>query len=151
MRSVVLISVLVSVVQFVQADWNYSQSAFLPTSGTLNPNASADVSTEVYNQLKTARGYTDRLNTLLAQNNTDLFKFNFNPKVAGVTASRGAGGLAVLADSTTAPVLVNTGVAMALGFLEPCGESPRLYPSHRGTDSIPFRRKYSPLSSLCHP
>lgn len=113
---------LLTSLPLTQADWTISTDKFIPSTGQLNPNASADVSDQVYAKLKTARGYVDRLNTLRAQNNTDLFKFNFNPAVAGVTASKGSGGLAVLADSTTAPVLVGTGVAFALGFLEPCGE-----------------------------
>ncbi len=124
MRSSLLtLSALLSLAYPTFATWNKTNNAFAPTTGQVNPNASADVSDKVYANLKNARGNVQKLNYLLSQNNTDLFKFNFNPAVAGATASYGAGGLAVLADSTTAPVLVNTGVAMALGFLEPCGDS----------------------------
>lgn len=105
----------------VLADWNVDHSPFTPTTGQLSNKTTADVSSEVYNELRNARGNVARLNMLLAQNNTDLFKFNFNPTLATSTASRGAGGLAVLADANTMPALMDRGVAMAMGFLEPCG------------------------------
>ena len=150
MYSFTFIAVVASMFRLSHA-WNYSNTTIIPSSGTLNPNASADVSTDVYNQLKLARGYSDRLNTLLAQNNTDLFKFNFNPAVAGATASRGIGGLAVLADSTTAPSLINTGVAMALGFLEPCGELRSESEGRTMADILNLRRQHPSLSCICDP
>ena len=109
-----------------QANWNYSTGAdFKPCSGKLSNKPSASVSDAVYNRLVVNKGYIDRLNTLAAQNNSDLWKFNFNPHIAPASshASYGAGGIAVLATRGTAPSLIDTGVAMALGFLEPCGIS----------------------------
>ncbi|ORY22831.1 RmlC-like cupin domain-containing protein [Naematelia encephala] len=104
--------------------WNWKVSNgtdFHPCSGTVNPNQTADVTTDVYNQLQLARSSADRLTLLNDQNNTDLWKFNFNPTLESSFASRGAGGLAVLADRKSFPALIGTGVASALGFLEPCG------------------------------
>lgn len=99
---------------------------FLPlvdaAGGVVNPNASATVSADVYSQLELARSHATRFNLLQAQNDTDVWKFNFNPTLESSFASRGAGGLAVLADRNSFPALVGTGVAFAMGFLEPCGK-----------------------------
>lgn len=113
----------------VHGDWNYSDGKdFKPCSGTLSDKTSASVSDDVYTRLVVNKGYRDRLDTLAAQNNPDLWKFNFNPQIASDStyASYGAGGVAVLATRGTAPSLIDTGVAMALGFLEPCGMSWRM-------------------------
>lgn len=109
---------------FASADWNYSTGGdFKPCSGRLSNKPSVNVSDEVYTRLFVNKGYIDRLNTLAEQNDPDVWKFNFNPRIASSSsyASYGAGGVAVLASRGTAPSLIDTGVAMALGFLEPCG------------------------------
>ncbi|KAK6529088.1 hypothetical protein TWF694_004306 [Orbilia ellipsospora] len=102
--------------------WAYSTGKnFKPCSGKVNPNPSPNVSDDLFNQLQLSRNAASRLNLLNSQGNTDLWKFNFNPTLNSSFASRGAGGLAVLADRSSFPALVGTGVAMAMGFLEPCG------------------------------
>lgn len=76
---------------------------------------------KTYMEFISQRGNVARLNFLAKT--PDLFKFNFNPNIATTSASRGSGGLAVLADRNTMPALYNRGAAMAMGFLEPCGTS----------------------------
>ena len=101
--------------------WNYSNgSDFKPCSGQINNQSYAEISDDVYDRLSVNKGYLDRLNYLADQNNTDLWKFNFNPTLGSKAhASFGAGGVALLANRATAPSLIDTGVSMAMGFLEP--------------------------------
>lgn len=76
-----------------------------------------------YSQFISQRGNVARLNFLAKT--PELFKFNFNPNIANTSASKGPGGIAVLADRNTMPGLYNRGAAMAMGFLEPCGKYAR--------------------------
>lgn len=103
-------------------NWTISNgTGITPYIGNVSSNPTTQVNDTVYNRILLNHGYVDRLNYIASLNDSSLWKFNFNPATAGATASRGAGGLAVLADKATFPALINTGVSMAMGFLEPCG------------------------------
>ncbi len=103
------------------ADWNTTYAPFKAPSGQLSTNATADMTDSQYSQFISQRGNVARLN-YLAKTNPNLFKFNFNPNIANTSASKGPGGVAVLADRNTMPGLYDRGAAMAMGFLEPCGK-----------------------------
>lgn len=81
---------------------------------------------EFFASLVTARGTVDRLSKLAALGSGDeYFKFDFNiaanpDPVAGV----GLGGQGDLAYVSNFPALIDLGVSMSVGFMNPC-KSPR--------------------------
>ena len=51
----------------------------------------------------------------------DYFKFDLSPEGSHTNAGNGLGGQAFLAAVSNYPVLMNTGISIAIGFLNPCG------------------------------
>ncbi|GBE79718.1 RmlC-like cupin domain-containing protein [Sparassis latifolia] len=86
--------------------------------------AAAAAEASLVAQLKTANGAATRVNLL---SDSD-FVFDFeNPPPKAIT--QGAGGHLVLASVADFPAVVGNGLAMAVGFLEPCGlNTPHLHP-----------------------
>lgn len=72
--------------------------------------------------IKTAMTEVDRVEMIRSWGNTDeYFKFDFSPVVqSGGNAGNGQGGQGILAAVQNYPILLNTGLSMAMVFLEPC-------------------------------
>ncbi|KAK0946158.1 hypothetical protein LTR29_002472 [Friedmanniomyces endolithicus] len=89
------------------------------TTGRPNPT----YTTEQLNNIKLAMSAVDRYKYIESLGDTDLyFKFDYSPAanpnpVAGI----GQGGQGDLSYVDNWPVLLNTGVAMSMGFMNPCG------------------------------
>ena len=94
------------------------------TSGVMSNTTNPTLSSELYSQLVLAPGVVDRFTILANQNNSDFFKFNYNPDAVASHVSIGQGGQGNLANSKSFPALVGIGVAMSMGFV-----SPRVYPT----------------------
>lgn len=87
------------------------------TYGRLNPTYTK----EQLNEIKLTYTEVDKLkyiNTL--GNQDDYFKFDFTPEGFTSNAGNGLGGQGYLAQATNFPVLLNTGLSMAIGYLNPC-------------------------------
>ena len=106
------------------------QTQAYPDNGTLvNPPNVTEYTrpnplytTEQYNQVKLAYSAIERLTILKSFGSTDdYFKFDFTPNGSHSNAANGLGGQAYLADVTTFPVLMGTGLSVAIGYLNPCG------------------------------
>ncbi|TKA49716.1 hypothetical protein B0A54_00385 [Friedmanniomyces endolithicus] len=88
------------------------------TTGRPNPT----YTTEQLNNIKLAMSAVDRYKYIESLGDTDLyFKFDYSPAanpnpVAGI----GQGGQGDLSYVDNWPVLLNTGVAMSMGFMNPC-------------------------------
>lgn len=74
------------------------------------------------NALKLAYTQVERVSLLQSYGNTDdYFKFDFTSVGAESNAGRGEGGFGFLAYVPNFPILLGTGVSMAIGYLQPCG------------------------------
>lgn len=77
---------------------------------------------EQLNALKLAYTQVERVALLQSYGNTDdYFKFDFTSVGAESNAGRGEGGFGFLAYAPNYPILLGTGVSMAIGYLQPCG------------------------------
>ena len=73
-------------------------------------------------QLKLAYTAIDRLAILKSFGSTqDYFKFDLTPNGSDSNAANGLGGQGYLAEVNNFPVLMNTGISVAIGYLNPCG------------------------------
>lgn len=106
------------------------QEANYPDNGTLTdaPNVTAfSRPNPAYNatqlqQLKLAYTMSERLALLKSYGNTnDYFKFDLSPQGSHSNAANGLGGQGYLAEVGNYPVLMGTGLSVAIGFLNPCG------------------------------
>jgi len=89
------------------------------TTGRPNPT----YTTEQYNNIKLALSAADRYKYIQSLGDTDLY-FKFDYSVAAnpnPVAGAGQGGQGDLSYVDNWPVLLNTGVAMSMGFMNPCG------------------------------
>ena len=78
--------------------------------------------TEQYNELKLAYTAIDRFALLQSYgSNDDYFKFDLTPNGSVSNAANGLGGQGYLAEVKGWPVLMNTGISVAIGYLNPCG------------------------------
>ena len=90
------------------------------TYGRLNP----DYTKEQLNEIKLTYTEVDKLKYIRSLGDSDdYFKFDFTPEGFTSNAGNGLGGQGYLAQATNFPVLLNTGLSMAIGYLNPC-ESP---------------------------
>lgn len=77
--------------------------------------------TDQLNAIKLAYTSNDRLGLIRSYGNTDdYFKYDFSPSLSAGNAGSGEGGQGILAQVENFPVLLNTGLSMAMGFLGPC-------------------------------
>lgn len=89
----------------------------------LNPTYTQDQ----LNALKLAYTEVERLTLLSSFGSADdYFKFDFTPAGFLSNAGNGLGGQGYLAAVQNYPVLLGTGISMAIGYLNPC--KPRLKP-----------------------
>lgn len=71
--------------------------------------------------IKTAMTSNERLRLIRSYGDTDLyFKYDFSPSLEGGNAGAGQGGQGILANVQNYPVLLGTGLSVAMGFLGPC-------------------------------
>lgn len=84
------------------------------------PNPS--YTTEQLNQVKLAYTMVERLTLIKSFGNTDdYFKFDLSPQGSHSNAANGLGGQGYLAEVGNYPVLMGTGISVAIGYLNPCG------------------------------
>lgn len=89
------------------------------TSSLTRANPTYNQST--LNAIKLAYTSNERLSIIRSLGNTDdYFKYDFSPTLSAGNAGSGQGGQGVLAQALNFPVLLNTGLSMAIGFLGPC-------------------------------
>ena len=87
----------------------------------------AQYTTEQLNNIKLAYTTVDRLGYIQSLGKTDdYFKFDFTSVGSSSNAGKGQGGYGFLADVENYPALMNTGLSMAIGYIQPC-ESGRLF------------------------
>ena len=73
------------------------------------------------NEIKLAYTSNDRLSLIRSYGNTDdYFKYDFSPTLSSGNAGSGQGGQGILAQVGNFPVLMGTGLSVAMGFLGPC-------------------------------
>ena len=87
------------------------------SQGVMSNTTNPAVSPALYSQLLLAEGVVDRFTILANQNNSDFFKFNYNPDAVASHVSIGQGGQGNLANSKSFPTLIGLGVAMSMGFV----------------------------------
>jgi len=74
------------------------------------------------NQVKLACTAVERLALIRTFGNTDdYFKFDLTPQGSHSNAANGLGGQGYLAEVGNYPVLMGTGLSVAIGYLNPCG------------------------------
>ncbi|KAL1654467.1 hypothetical protein SLS61_003070 [Didymella pomorum] len=74
------------------------------------------------NEIKLTYTEVDKLKYIRSLGDSDdYFKFDFTPEGFVSNAGNGLGGQGYLAQATNFPVLLNTGLSMAIGYLNPCG------------------------------
>lgn len=77
---------------------------------------------EQLNQVKLAYTAVERLTLIKSFGNTDdYFKFDLTPQGSHSNAANGLGGQGYLAEVANYPVLMGTGLSVAIGYLNPCG------------------------------
>jgi hypothetical protein len=87
------------------------------TYGRLNPTYTKDQ----LNEIKLTYTEVDKLKYIRSLGDSDdYFKFDFTPEGFVSNAGNGLGGQGYLAQATNFPVLLNTGLSMAIGYLNPC-------------------------------
>ncbi len=87
------------------------------TFGRLNPTYTKDQ----LNEIKLTYTEVDKLKYIRSLGDSDdYFKFDFTPEGFTSNAGNGLGGQGYLAQATNFPVLLNTGLSMAIGYLNPC-------------------------------
>lgn len=95
------------------------QSSFSPL-GRLNPT----YTTEQLNAMKLALTFDERLKLMESFGDPDLyFKFDFTPAGFQSNAGNGQGGQGYPAAVQNYPILLGTGLSMAIGFLGPCEQT----------------------------
>jgi len=106
------------------------QTAQYPDNGTLvnPPNVTSltrpnpTYTTDQLNSLKLAYTMTERLSLLASFGDpNDYFKFDLTPNGSQSNAANGLGGQGYLAEVSNYPVLIGTGISVAIGYLNPCG------------------------------
>lgn len=86
----------------------------------LNPTYTQDQ----LNQIKLTYTEVDKLKLIKSFGSTDdYFKFDFTPGGFKSNAGNGLGGQGYLAAVQNYPVLMGTGLSMAIGYLNPCEQS----------------------------
>ena len=123
---------LVNAIPFVpdlRSRQNENQQSY-PDNGTLvdAPNATAltrpnpKYTTEQLNQVRLAYTATERFTLLKSFGDpNDYFKFDLTPNGSASNAANGLGGAGYLAHVGNYPVLMGTGLSVAIGYLNPCG------------------------------
>ena len=105
-------------------------SANYPDNGTLvnAPNTTTytrpnpKYTTQQLNQIKLAYTAVERLTLIKSFGSTDdYFKFDLTPGGSHSNAANGLGGQGYLAEVGNYPVLMGTGISVAIGYLNPCG------------------------------
>lgn len=77
---------------------------------------------EQLNQIKLAYTEIERLQLIKSFGSTDdYFKFDLTPEGSQSNAANGLGGQGYLAEVSGYPVLMGTGISVAIGYLNPCG------------------------------
>jgi hypothetical protein len=90
------------------------------TTSLTRPNPK--YTTNQLNQIKLAYSTIERMALLKSFGDTnDYFKFDLTPQGSQSNAANGLGGQGYLADSSNYPVLLGTGLSVAIGYLNPCG------------------------------
>jgi hypothetical protein len=122
---------LATAIPFAPAPELYArQTPNYPDNGTLvNPpnttqytRPNPKYTTEQLNQVKLAYTAVERLALIKSFGNTDdYFKFDLTPQGSHSNAANGLGGQGYLAEVGNYPVLMGTGLSVAIGYLNPCG------------------------------
>lgn len=91
-----------------------------PNTTLTRPNPT--YTTDQLTQLKLAYTMVERLTLLKSFGDTnDYFKFDLTPQGSQSNAANGLGGQGYLAEVGNYPVLMGTGLSVAIGYLNPCG------------------------------
>lgn len=107
-----------------------SSAPIYPENGTLTDpppvtqwtRANPTYTKEQLAELKGAYTTAERIGLLASYGNTnDYFKFDLTPNGSVSNAANGIGGQGYLAFVQNFPVLIGTGVSVAIGYLNPCG------------------------------
>jgi hypothetical protein len=115
---------------YTEVELEKRQQPEYPTNGTLvnPPNVTSltrpnpKYSQDQLNQLRLAYTASERLALLKSYGDTnDYFKFDLTPNGSQSNAANGLGGQGYLAFSANYPVLLGTGLSVAIGYLNPCG------------------------------
>ena len=100
------------------------------TNSTVPPS-NPPITQDLLNQLQLAANSEARFEILKAQGPADTWlKYDFNPAAnPNPGGGKGLGGQGDLANRATFPALINLGVAMSAGFMNPCGmNKPHIHP-----------------------
>ena len=103
---------------------NYPDNGTLvnPPNVTMYSRPNPKYTTAQLNQVKLAYTAVDRLTLIKSFGATDdYFKFDLTPDGSHSNAANGLGGQGYLADVGNYPVLMGTGISVAIGYLNPCG------------------------------
>ena len=95
------------------------------------PTSNPPITQDLLNKLQLAALSEARFEILTAQGPADTwFKYDFNPAAnSNPGGGKGLGGQGDLANRATFPALINLGVAMSAGFMNPCGmNKPHVHP-----------------------
>lgn len=93
-----------------------------PPETTMYSRANPKYTKEQLNQVKLAYTEIERLALIKSFGNTDdYFKFDLSPQGSRSNAANGLGGQGYLAEVANYPVLMGSGLSVAIGFLNPCG------------------------------
>jgi hypothetical protein len=113
----------------LQPRQNENQQSY-PDNGTLvdAPNVTAltrpnpSYTQDQLTQIKLAYTATERMTLLKSYGDpNDYFKFDLTPNGSASNAANGLGGQGYLAHVGNYPVLMGTGLSVAIGYLNPCG------------------------------
>ncbi|KAL8950206.1 MAG: hypothetical protein Q9222_003753 [Ikaeria aurantiellina] len=101
------------------------------SNDTSIPPSNPPVSQDLFDKLQLAPSQEDRFDILTSQGPADTWlKYDFNPAAnPNPGGGKGLGGQGDLANRKTFPALINLGVAMSAGFMNPCGmNKPHVHP-----------------------
>ena len=91
-----------------------------PETDLSRPNF--EYSADQLNQIKLAPTTGQKMAILKNLSSADdIFKFDLTPAGSKSNAGNGLGGVAFLAEASGFPVLMGTGISVAIGYLNPCG------------------------------
>jgi hypothetical protein len=110
--------------QVRQTEPKYADNGTLtnPPNVTSLSRPNPKYTTSQLNQVKLAYTEIERLGLIRSFGNTDdYFKFDLTPDGSQSNAANGLGGQGYLAEVSNFPVLMGTGLSVAIGYLNPCG------------------------------
>ncbi len=107
-----------------QVSPNYPDNGTLvnPPNTTMYSRPNPKYTQDQLNQVRMAYTASERLAIIKSFGNTDdYFKFDLTPQGSHSNAANGLGGQGYLAEVGNYPVLLGTGISVAIGYLNPCG------------------------------